>query len=235
MREKIDFDCGWLFHRGEPKDDFAPAYKGICYMGAKTERMRRGPASRFYNDDPDCYAADREYPLEKWERVTLPHDYLAGDVPEEKYNPALGFVRYDGAWYRKHFTLPKSDDGKRITLFFEGVATNCTVYLNGCLITRSFSGYTPFEADVTDYVLLEEDNVLAVKIEPCEPEGWWYEGAGIYRGVTLVKTDRLCVDLYGIHAKTRLAGENWHTSAVVTAAERLRLRQNSARGMRNNR
>lgn len=120
MREKIDFDCGWLFHRGEPKDDFAPAYKGICYMGAKTERMRRGPASRFYNDDPDCYAADREYPLEKWERVTLPHDYLAGDVPEEKYNPALGFVRYDGAWYRKHFTLPKSDDGQTHYSVFRG-------------------------------------------------------------------------------------------------------------------
>lgn len=216
MREKIDFDCGWLFHRGESKDEFAPAYKGICYMGAKTERMRRGPASRFYNDDPDCYAANREYPLEKWERVTLPHDYLAGDVPEEKYNPALGFVKSDGAWYRKHFTLPKSDDGKRITLFFEGVATNCTVYLNGCLITRSFSGYTPFEADITDYVLFDEDNVLAVKIEPCEPEGWWYEGAGIYRHVTLIKTDRLCVDLYGIHAKTRLAGEKWQTSAAIT-------------------
>lgn len=216
MREKIDFDCEWLFHRGESKDEFAPAYKGICYMGAKTERMRRGPASRFYNDDPDCYAADREYPLEKWKRVTLPHDYLAGDVPEEKYNPALGFVKSDGAWYRKHFTLPKSDDGKRITLFFEGVATNCTVYLNGCLITRSFSGYTPFEADITDYVLFDEDNVLAVKIEPYEPEGWWYEGAGIYRHVTLIKTDRLCVDLYGIHAKTRLAGEKWQTSAAIT-------------------
>lgn len=89
-------------------------------MGAKTERMRRGPASRFYNDDPDCYAADREYPLEKWERVTLPHDYLAGDVPEEKYNPALGIRHYDGAWYRKHFTLPKSDDGQTHYSVFRG-------------------------------------------------------------------------------------------------------------------
>lgn len=216
MREVLDFDSGWLFHRGELDDAFYPAYKGVCYMGAKTERMRRGPASRFYNDDPDCYSATKEYPLEKWERVTVPHDYIIGDEPQEKYNPALGFFRYDGAWYRKHFTLPLSDDGKRITLFFEGVATNCEVYLNGCLITRSFSGYAPFSADVSDYVLFGEDNVLAVKIIACQSEGWWYEGAGIYRHVKLIKTDRLCVDLWGIHAVTKKIGNEWKTCAVVT-------------------
>ena len=220
MRETIDFDNEWLFHRGELKDDFLPAYKGICYMGAKTERMRKGPASRYYNDDTDCYSENKEYPLDKWEKVSLPHDYLAGDVPDRKYNPALGFVRYDGAWYRKHFILPKSDEGKRIVVFFEGVATNCTVYLNGCIITRSFSGYTPFEADITDYVLFDDDNVLAIKIEPCEPEGWWYEGAGIYRHVTLIKTDRLSVDLYGIYVKTSISDEKWQTNAVVTVLNR---------------
>lgn len=216
MREIIDFDYGWLFHRGELDDAFAPSYKGICYMGAKTERLRRGPGSRFYNDDPDCYSFDKEYPLDKWERVTLPHDYLVGDVPDEKYNTGLGFVRYDGAWYRKHFTLPESDDGKRITLLFEGVATQCEVYLNGCLITRSFSGYASFEADLTDYIIFGEDNVLAVKIIATQTEGWWYEGAGIYRHVKLVKTNPLCVDLWGIHAKTQKAGDAWLTSGIIT-------------------
>ena len=54
MREVINFDKGWLFHRGDigAGEDF-PAYKGIAYMGAKTERMLTRPASRFYTDNPD--------------------------------------------------------------------------------------------------------------------------------------------------------------------------------------
>lgn len=218
MREVINFDKGWLFHRGDigAGEDF-PAYKGIAYMGAKTERMLTGPASRFYNDNPDCYSQSVEYKREKWQYVDLPHDYIAGDVPDEKYNPALGFFRYDNAWYRKKFTLPKEDAGKRITLLFEGVATHATVYLNGCLIKHNFCGYTTFEADITDYVQTEGQNVLAVYVDASSHEGWWYEGAGIYRHVYLIKTQPLAVDLWGIYVRPRLVGNGkWDVNTSVT-------------------
>lgn len=218
MREVINFDKGWLFHRGDigAGEDF-PAYKGIAYMGAKTERMLTGPASRFYNDNPDCYSQSVEYKREKWQYVDLPHDYIAGDVPDEKYNPALGFFRYDNAWYRKKFTLPKEDAGKRITLLFEGVATHATVYLNGCLIKHNFCGYTTFEADITDYVQTEGQNVLAVYVDASSHEGWWYEGAGIYRHVYLIKTQPLAVDLWGIYVRPRLVGDGkWDINTSVT-------------------
>lgn len=214
MREIIDFDEGWLFHRGESEcDGRFPAYKGIAYMGAKTERARMGPASRFYNDNPDCYSHTEEYKCEKWERVNLPHDYIIGDEPDRQYNTGLGFFRYDNAWYRKKFTLPECDNGKRITLLFEGVATHATVYLNGCLLKHNFCGYTSFEVDISDYVLFGEENVLAVYVEAQSHEGWWYEGAGIYRHVKLIKTQPLCVDLWGIFAKPVYSGGKW---TVVT-------------------
>ena len=96
MREEIDFDKDWLFHRGDIEGEKNyPPYKGISYMGAKTERCLIGPAARFYNDDPDCYSQSVEYKREKWERVTLPHDYIIGDEPDKNNNPALGFFGYD--------------------------------------------------------------------------------------------------------------------------------------------
>ncbi len=221
MREVIDFDRDWLFHRGDI-DGGLPAYKGIAYMSAKTERRRIGPAGRFYNDNPDCYAADAEFTRETWERVDLPHDYLIGDVPDKRYNPALGFFRYDNGWYRKKFTLPETDAGRRITLLFEGVATHATVYLNGCLIKRSFGGYVPFEVDLSDYVKFGEPNVLAVYAEASEHEGWWYEGAGIYRHVRLIKTAPVAVDLWGICVRPEnMGGTRWRVTAETTVVNAL--------------
>ena len=84
------------------------------------------------------------------------------------------------------------------------MATHATVYLNGCLIKHNFCGYTTFEADITDYVQTEGQNVLAVYVDASSHEGWWYEGAGIYRHVYLIKTQPLAVDLWGIYVRPRL-------------------------------
>ncbi|UKI38292.1 MAG: hypothetical protein L6V93_10260 [Clostridiales bacterium] len=85
------------------------------------------------------------------------------------------------------FSLDESDKNKRITLYFEGVATNATVYLNGCLMKHNFCGYTPFEVDITDNVYFDRENILAVYTDSSSHEGWWYQGGGIYRNVWLVK------------------------------------------------
>ena len=218
MREEIDFDKDWLFHRGDIEGEKKyPPYKGISYMGAKTERCLIGPAARFYNDDPDCYSQSVEYKREKWERVTLPHDYIIGDEPDKNNNPALGFFGYDNAWYRKKFTLPASDAGKRITVLFEGVATQAVVYINGCIIKRNFCGYNTFEADISDYVRFDEQNVLAVYVRADEHEGWWYEGAGIYRHVKLIKTSPVAADLWGIYVKpVRVSDGRWRVTVETT-------------------
>ena len=164
MREKINFDAGWRFHRGDIKTPY-PAYKGFSYLSAKTERYHIGPASPFYNDDPDCYNNNVLMVADKWENVTLPHDYLIGDAPEEQYNNALGFRNYENGWYRKKFTLGDEDRDRRLVLYFEGVATRATVYLNGCLMKHSFTGYTPFEVDITDMARFGDENVLAVYVD----------------------------------------------------------------------
>lgn len=199
MRERILFDDNWLFHRGDLKKEDSEK-KGIMYISAKTERYHTGPAAPDHFAEVDSYDNVRELNNERWDSVTLPHDYLFADAANPHKNCTLGFVSYDNGWYRKKFTVPAEDLGRRLTLLFEGVATHATVYLNGCLMKHNFTGYTPFEVDITDVVRYGEENVLAVYVEVSEHEGWWYEGAGIYRHVYLTKTAPLALDLYGIYA-----------------------------------
>ncbi len=217
MREKINFDKNWLFHKGDieiplPKD------KGPIYTSAKTERMHWGPASRFYNAVPDNFSQTGEFLSEKWMYVDLPHDYIIKETPVENENNTLGFFHYENAWYRKHFALGEDDRAKRITLLFDGIATHATVYLNGCLLKHNFCGYNSFEVDITDYAKFGgEENVLAVYVKTYGHEGWWYEGAGIYRHVWLCKTDSVSVDLWGVYAAPQ-KGENdvWNVKLETT-------------------
>ncbi len=197
MREKILFNEDWIFHEGEIEEGL-PKDKGPIYHQAKTEHKIWGPASMYFHDKSDDYTSKKDHNCLKWETVTLPHDYIIKQEPKEENNNTLGYFKYENAWYRKHFTLPKADDGKRITLLFEGVATEAEVFLNGCPQKHNFCGYTPFEVDITDVVRFGEDNVLAVHVGAQKHEGWWYSGAGIYRHVWLSKTNPVATDLYGV-------------------------------------
>ncbi len=208
MREKILFDEKWLFHKGDVKIK-TPQVKGPTYSSAKTERKKQGPACIYYNDAIDDFRTDVEFNADKWVEVNLPHDYIISGEVKEQNNPALGFFDYENGWYRKHFTLGDDDKNKRITLYFEGVATRCIVYLNGCELKHNLCGYTPFEVDITDYVQFNKDNVLAVYTYYDDNEGWWYQGGGIFRHVWLNKTDNLAVDLYGVYAKPVFEKNEW--------------------------
>ncbi len=216
MREKLNFDKGWMFHRGDIEYEY-PSYKGFSYISAKTERVHIGPASRYYIPDPDSYELDRLQMAETWKQVNLPHDYIIEGVPQEQYNNALGFFKYDNAWYVKRFRTQPGDETKRLTLLFEGVATHATVYLNGCILKHNFCGYTSFQVDITDVVSFTEENHLAVYVDTSSHEGWWYEGGGIYRHVFLMKTERLAVDLWGVHVRPRHEADGrWTLDAAVT-------------------
>lgn len=214
MREKILLDNGWKFHFGDINIDY-PRTKGPVYTQSKTETMKWGPAACDYDDNSDSYSTgiiNTEY----WEDVNLPHDYIIGQTPDIKNNNTLGYFDYQNAWYRKRFTLDESDKNKRITLFFEGIATNATIYLNGCLIKHNFCGYNSFEADITDFAVFDKENVLAVYVDTVHHEGWWYEGAGIYRHVWLIKTAMTAVDLWGVYINPVNSGDEWSVNIGTT-------------------
>lgn len=215
MRREIRLNNGWIFHKGdiaEPRSE----YKGYIYTQSKTERKRWGPAAYGYPDKPDQYTGDMINP-EKWSYVDLPHDYVIyGDI-DESQNRALGYLRYDNAWYRKHFTLPEGCDGKRVLLRFDGITGSSTVYLNGCLMRHNHSSYNTFEIDISDYVYYDRDNVIAVYVNTEGFEGWWYQGGGIYRDVYLTVTEPVAIDLWGVYAPyKKLDGNRWEINFETT-------------------
>ncbi len=216
MREKILFDTDWLFHFGDVEYKI-PTQKGPIYTQAKTERFRFGPASKTYIAVEDDYSREHELNPETWVKVNLPHDYIIGQEPKKENNNALGYFEYENAWYRKTFSLTEEDQEKRICLYFEGIATNSTIYLNGCLMKHNFCGYSSFEVDITDYVEIDKENILAVYVDgKSNFEGWWYQGAGIYRHVWLVKTEQVSVDLYGVYVKPKRTDNGWKLTVENT-------------------
>jgi hypothetical protein len=107
------------------------------------------------------------------------------------------------AWYRRTFDLPKEDEGKRIWLTFDGVMHDATVWINGWCVKRHEGGYYPFREDITDVVHFGGRNTVAVRVDATESEGWFYEGAGIYRHVWLDKTAPVAIAPDGIFVSSR--------------------------------
>ena len=218
MRKDILLNSRWKFHKGDIEVPY-PTSKGPVYSQSKTTRKLIGPASHQYYAEPDGYSfGDREIKSEGWEWVNLPHDYIIDQNPDEKSgNNATGYFNYDNGWYRKGFELDKEYEGKRITFFFEGIAGKATLYINGCLIKHNFSSYNSFEVDVSDYVYFDRWNVLAIYVEGTDFEGWWYQGAGIYRNVHLVITEPISIDLYGVYAPSKKISDNeWQIDLETT-------------------
>lgn len=205
MRKEILLNEGWLFHKGDIKID-RPASKGPIYMQSKTERKRIGPAAYGYFDRPDPYAIDGQRD-DGWHTVNLPHDYVVLQDLSPNENNATGYLNYDNAWYRKHFTLPEESENKRIILRFGGIAGNCTVYLNGCLMGHNFSSYNTFEIDISNNVFYDKENIIAIYVNTEEFEGWWYQGGGIYRDVHLVITELTAIDLWGVYCPYKKLNE----------------------------
>ncbi len=209
MREKLLFDFNWLFHDGDILIDLPPT-KTPLYLQSKTERALWGPAACDY---PDQGARS----LELWENVDLPHDYIIRQEPKPQNNNTLGYFDYHNAWYRRHFDIPATDRGRRLLIHFEGIATHAVVYVNGCLMERNFCGYTAFTVDISDIARYGEKNVVAVHVIATNHEGWWYEGAGIYRHVWLIKTESVAVDQWGVWVNPkRLDPVNWLVPVETT-------------------
>lgn len=141
-----------------------------------------------------------------WRKLNLPHDWsIEADFSKE--NPATpggGALPGGMGWYRKHFKMPESDQGKIIYIDFDGVYRCSKVWLNGHLLGFRPNGYISFRYDLTPYLKYgQEENVLVVQVDNSQqPNSRWYSGSGIYRNVWLVKNDDIHVDQYGTYITT---------------------------------
>jgi beta-galactosidase len=182
-REHLSLDLNWKFHLG----DNWPNAADLAHLGTSS-----GPIADRFNDS-------------QWPSVNLPHDW-AVPLPFDKNGDDNTGYRQIGpkfptnsiGWYRRTFEMPAGDSSKRIWLTFDGAFRDTTVWVNGWLIRHHEGGYNPFREDITDVVRFGGRNTIAVRVDATKYQGWYYEGAGIYRHVWLDKTEPVAIAPDGI-------------------------------------
>jgi len=207
-RELILIDKDWRFsfgHLYDTEKDFGHATGYFSYL-TKTG-FGDGPAAKDFDD-------------RAWRKLDLPHDWAveqpfseSGSFSHGFKTAGKGFPEKSIGWYRKKINIPDSDKGKIISLKFDGIFRNSKVFFNGYYLGTEESGYNGFEYDVTAYVNYGEENTIVVRADASMEEGWFYEGAGIYRHVYLQKTNPIYVALNGTYVKS----ENQNNKALITA------------------
>jgi beta-galactosidase len=210
-REHLLMDFGWKFslgHFGNFDNDFKSGTGYFTYF-AKTG-YGDGPASSDFDD-------------RAWRSLDLPHDWavelpFSGEASHSHGYKTIGWKYPENSigWYRKSFDIPNSDLGRKISVQFDGVFRNSIVWVNGFYLGHEQSGYAGFEYDITDYLNYGGKNVITVRVDASLEEGWFYEGAGIYRHVWLNKTNPLHIAQYGIFASSEMIGPDAEITARVT-------------------
>ncbi len=218
-RERLLLDPGWRFHRGD-----IPFPKGHGGW-AKAGNFNTGAADPALDDSA-------------WRRVDLPHDFIvegqfsrvlestgevqgiAGLAPGQSLYTMHGSLPAAVGWYRKRFIVPESDRGRRLSVEFDGVSRNSSVWYNGHFLGRHLSGYTGFRFDVTDITRFGRDNALVVRADATEYEGWFYEGGGIYRHAWLVKHAPVHVAPDGVFVTAAVADGGASAAVTVQATVR---------------
>lgn len=213
IRERLLLDFGWRFHlgnAGDPAKDFGFGRTRIEAAFAKSGELAKVTELDF--DDSD------------WRAVDLPHDWaielpfvnapnlaVHGSKPIGREFPDTSI-----GWYRRVFEISAEDAGKRIAVEFDGIFRNAMIVFNGFYIGTNLSGYAPCRFDLTDFANYGGKNVLTVRADATLGEGWFYEGAGIYRHVWLTKTAPVHVAHWGLFVRTEVRGDQ---AAISVATE----------------
>ncbi|WP_369048469.1 beta-galactosidase GalB [Tenacibaculum sp. UWU-22] len=171
-----------------------------------------------FNDDwlfmktTDSLAATTKFDDSNWRKLNLPHDWaIEGPFSRENNLRTGGLPVFGEAWYRKYFTLNKALKEQVITLEFDGVMSNSTIYINGQKVYARPNGYVGFEIDITPYIYFDKKNVIAVKVHPEELSSRWYPGAGIYRNVWIESKNKVHIK----HWATHIVTQNKEDSATI--------------------
>ncbi len=181
-----------------------------CVLGVTARERQLFDANWLFVLGDDDNMASPGYDDSKWRKLNLPHDWaIEGDFSASNPSGAGGGALPGGiGWYRKHFTLSGNDPmTSRVSITFDGVYMNSTVYVNGKAVGTRPYGYSSFEYDITPYVK-DGDNVVAVKVDNSDqPNSRWYSGCGIYRHVWLTKSHRMRIAPWGVYVATTPKGE----------------------------
>ena len=198
-RQRVLMDEGWQFafgHAADPQKDFGCGTEYFNYLTKANSIHNAGPYSM-------------KFDASGWQQVDLPHDWVVGLPFAREASHSHGYKtvgwKYPETsvgWYRKTFSIDKDDFGQHFELLFDGIFRNARVWVNGFYVGGEQSGYIPQVFDISEYLNYGDSNLVCVRVDASLEEGWFYEGAGIYRHVWLNRTAPVHVKTFGtfVHA-----------------------------------
>ncbi|SFF85475.1 beta-galactosidase [Novosphingobium sp. CF614] len=203
-RMRLLLDRGWRFHLGHAADT------ALDFGFGKDQRT--------YAKAGTVTAAQSGFDESGWTEIRVPHDWAyslpfappRSPPPEDQRDAAAAhgfraigraFPENSVGWYRRKLELPKNRPAGRVWLEFDGVFRDTLVMVNGYIVAEETSGYAPFVVDVTDFLNTDgSPDQLALRVEVSLGEGWFYEGAGIYRDVHLVVASQVHIAPWSVQA-----------------------------------
>ncbi|WP_426104540.1 glycoside hydrolase family 2 TIM barrel-domain containing protein [Massilia sp. TSP1-1-2] len=184
------------------------AFPALAQSGRVTTSF--DPGWRFLKGDA-AGAEAPAFPDSAWKSVAVPHDWSI-EGPYDKANPSGrggGYLPSGVSWYRKQFTLPAGEAGRRVRIEFDGVMANSDVWINGVHLGKRPYGYVNFSLDLSAHLKFGKGqaNVIAVRTDTTvQPASRYYTGAGIFRHVKLVSTAPVHFGAGGVFVSTPNAG-----------------------------
>ncbi len=201
----INFDEDWKFHFGNASDPLKDFNYSIANIFSKTGKGEGTAIANKFSDTA-------------WRSLDLPHDWVVElpftnspnfDMMAHGYKPVGGlFPETSIGWYRKHFYADRKDSGGRFQIQFDGIFRDANVWLNGIHLGNNKSGYIGVTYDITDFISYDKENVIVVRADASQYEGWFYEGAGIYRHVWLNKYNNVHIANDGSFVYTNVQDNN---------------------------
>ena len=209
----------WRFHHGHAAD---PARD---FGFGRDQRT-------FAKAGDSALAARSDFDDSKWSDIQVPHDWAValpfaqGPIARDSDRGAAHGFKAIGrdfpensiGWYRIPIEITGADKGRSIWLEFDGVFRDCLIFVNGYVAGRNESGYAPFRVEIDDFLNYDgKPNVITVRSDASLGEGWFYEGAGIYRHVDLVSADPVHIPQWGtfVRSELRTNGALIHTQTEV--------------------
>ncbi len=199
---------GWTFSLGNAASmeaDFTHGTEYFTYLcKVKSSGHSHSPIMPGFDDS-------------QWQKVSLPHDWVvdlpySGEASHSHGYKCVGWKYPENSvgWYRKHIEIPSGDKGKQIFVEFEGIFRDSEVFCNGFYLGHEISGYVSKMYNLTPYLNYGGDNVITVRCNASTEEGWYYEGAGIYRNVYLHKAGPVMMKPYSLHIDQLMPdGRKW--------------------------
>ncbi len=228
QRKRINFDDNWTFALGHANDPLKDFKFSMVNIFAKSGAAVGTPIETKFNDS-------------NWRKLNLPHDWAVElpfeyspdfDVQSHGYKPVGGaYPETSIGWYRKKFIVPVTDSGQHFQIQFDAVFRDASFWINGFYLGNNKSGYVGVSYDITNYLQYGKENTLVVRVDATQYEGWFYEGAGIYRHVwlnlynpvhlqenpvfvhTIVKNNMATVNI-----ETTVANESFKNSSITVSA-----------------